>query len=169
MDRRAWIAVLSLSSLGGCNWVDGACWLKSDESSGSGAGGAPIVSNGGAFGDAPDPKPQSANDPPPPPECLQVPQGPCYEKCLSDYTDTSAKCGKIEIESQRLVCQESAYQAYKVCRDACEKAEDGCKKCKLQCDQEHDACHAKCKTSSCHAACNEAYGKCLKECGDCPH
>ena len=163
MDRRAWIAGLSLSFLGACNWVDGACWLKKDDNAGSGAGGSPIVPSGGSFGDAPGPKPQGAGDPqpgdpPPPPECLQVPQGKCYEKCLSDYTDTSEKCGKIESESQRLVCQESAYQAYKVCRAACLKAENDClDHCKDLCVDIWEGCYDKCKGNN---TCGE---KCMRE------
>lgn len=169
MDRRAWIAGLSLSLLGACNWVDGACWLKSEDNAGSGAGGAPIAPVGGGFGDAPDPTAQAAGDPPPPPECLQVPQGACFQKCLSDYEAAAGECGKIANDSQRSLCQQSAYTAYKTCRSACEQQQKQDKeRCKQACDTINDVCHEKCNnknpTPACHQKCNQDHADCLYDC-----
>lgn len=159
MDRRAWIAALSLSFLGACNWVDGACWLKSEDGAGSGVGGGPIAPVGGGFGDAPDSTPQAAGDPPPPPECLQVPQGACNQKCLSDYETAAAKCGEIESESQRTICQSSAYTAYKTCRSTCQQQQNDClDHCKDLCVDIWEGCYDKCGKSD-----NVCKEKCMRQ------
>lgn len=169
MKPQAWWVLLMVLVVGyGCQEV-GECWPISEDGQGAGVGGGPIVPGSGGYGNVP-PKPQSTTSPPPA-DCLIVPATACHQKCLDDYENTAVKCAKIQDEAQRKACDAAAHATYTKCREGCERAEaeKECKKCKLECDAEHDKCHAKCNTASCHAECNEAYGKCLKECGDCPH
>lgn len=167
MKSRFWMAVPLVFGASACNYTDGQCWPRSQDGPGSGAGGGVVVPGGGGYGDVP-PAPQDATEPPPA-DCLQVPQGPCYEKCLSVYQDNSDKCAGIEDAAQRDICQMAAYTAYKTCRDGCQRQENDCKeRCKKQCDKIHDRCHADCKkndpTSACHDRCNQEYAACLREC-----
>ena len=169
MKSRLWIAALALSFCGACTWVDGECWLRSEDGAGSGAGGGPIIPGGGGFGDDPAPTPQDAN-PPPPPECLQVPQGACFEKCLKVYQDNSDECAGIADESQRNVCQMAAYTAYKTCRDGCAMAESQWRK---WCEEQTEKCEENCRSlpdagerKKCWSDCNQKHGDCTKKCED---
>lgn len=169
MDRRSWIAGLFCSLLGACTWVDGECWLKSDDDKGSGAGGGPIVPGGGGFGDAPDPTPQAAGDPPPPPECVHAPSDACNQKCLTTYANNADKCDDIADEAQRKTCQVSAYTAYMACRNACDQQRKQDKeRCKQACDTINGVCHDKCNnkdpTPKCHEKCNQEHADCLYDC-----
>lgn len=158
---------LAAALLGACNYTEGECWLRSEQDGQPGAGGGPIVPGAGGYGSTP-PEPQSEDDPPIP-DCNITGDSPCNEKCLSKYEADAVGCTKIQDDAQRGACNGSAYAKYKSCRDNCAEQEGDCKKCKLDCDAEHDKCHAKCKTESCHAKCNDVYAKCIKECGACPH
>lgn len=137
MDTRPWILAIALIGCDACTWVDGACWLRSDDGAGTGTGGAVITSGGTGNGDAPSSEPQAAGDPPPPPECLQVPQGPCYQKCLADYESAAAACGKIANDAERSACQDAAYAAYNACRGRCKQQEDDHKD---KCVEMYDTC-----------------------------
>jgi hypothetical protein len=159
-------AILALT-LAACNYTEGQCWIDGEGDGNVGAGGRPVTPGWGGYGDIP-PKPQDVADPPPP-DCNVVKDTACNEKCLADYTAAAEKCTEINDAAQKRTCDENAYARYKSCRENCTKQENDCKKCKLECDAEHDRCHAKCKDAGCHAKCNEEYGKCLKQCGDCPH
>lgn len=169
MDRRAWIAGFFLSFLGACNWVDGACWLKSDDDKGSGAGGGPIAPSGGRFGDAPDPAPQAAGDPPPPPECVHAPSDACNQNCLTNYANNADKCDDIGDEAQRKACQASAYTAYMACRDRCTMIQSQWRKA---CEEQAEKCEADCRKKpkeergACWSKCNNEYGECTKRCKD---
>jgi hypothetical protein len=168
MKTRLWIALVAVSFFGACTWVDGACWLRSDEGGGTGQGGGSVIPGGGSYGDEPGPKPEDAN-PPPPPECLQVPQGACYQQCLKSYEDAAAECGKIADDSQRTACQTAAYKVYFACRESCQKQENDClEHCKDLCYQIMDKCKEDCKDDpiprECRGRCTTAYGECSKEC-----
>jgi hypothetical protein len=156
-----------------CNYTDGECWYygEGSENAGVGPGGGVIIPTGptgvGGYGEAPPKQPQDAANPPP--VCNIVSLSPCHDKCDEESGARAIECAKIQDEAQRRACQESSFEKYESCREDCERNNSDCKKCKLECDAEHDRCHAKCKDAACHAKCNNAYGKCLKECGDCPH
>jgi len=168
MRRMLRIAGVAICVLTACNYTEGQCWIDGESAGSVGAGGGPLVPGWGGFGDVP-PEPQGAGDPPPP-DCNIVKDTPCKEKCLADYVAAAEKCTELkDNEAQKRTCDEAAFARYSSCRDDCVKQENDCKKCKLDCDAEHDECHAQCKDAGCHAKCNEAYGKCLKQCGDCPH
>ena len=162
-----------------CNYDTGECFLREEE--GGGVGGGVIISSGaGGFGDVP-PKPQGAPAPVDP--CLQTAECVVTWKADSDVCKGQGKQGncttlyqgkhaslseaKEQCEKIYGVGNDSATQSCGPCQ--WETSTSDCKRCKLECDKEHDACHAKCSDSPCHAKCNDAYGKCLKECGDCPH
>ena len=170
MRDRLWIVVLVVAFCGACSWVDGECWLRSEDGAGSGAGGGPIIPGGGGFGDDPQPTPQDANNPPPPPECLQVPQGACFERCLKVYQENSDECAGIADESQRNVCQMAAYTAYKTCRDSCAMAESQWRK---WCEEQTEKCEENCRSlpdagerKKCWSDCNKKHGDCTKKCED---
>jgi len=170
MKNLACIAVIASSTFAACNYTEGQCYYLGEDGTGAGVGvgGGVIVTNGaGGFGNVP-PEPQGADDLPPP-DCNIVKDTPCKEKCLADYIAAAEKCTEIKDDAQERTCDENAFARYSSCRANCTQQESDCKKCKLDCDAEHDNCHAKCKDAGCHAACNEEYGKCLKQCGDCPH
>jgi hypothetical protein len=105
----------------------------------------------------------------PPPECFIAPQGPCNEKCYSDYVDASVACGKIADASQRRACQDGAYTTYKHCRESCSQADPWRK----QCEDEAEACESECAKlppddkkgrQKCWEGCNNDYAKCVKKC-----
>ncbi len=145
MKDRLWIAVLVVSFCGACTWVDGECWLRSEDGAGSGQGGGSIIPGGGGFGDEPSPTPQDANGPPPPPECLHVPDGACFQNCLKVYADNSAECDKVESESQRNVCLAAAYTAYRTCWGGCQQKKNDClDHCKDLCVEIWEGCDEKC-------------------------
>lgn len=139
MQSRLWIAVCGVSLAGACTRVDGECWLRSEDGAGDGVGGGPLVPGGGGFGDVP-PTPQDANDPPPPPECLQAPQGACYQKCLKVYETNFAKCGTIEDAVQRQFCQMAAYTAYRTCANGCRQKETSCTDMFVTCQEKGMPC-----------------------------
>lgn len=109
--------VIGTCLLSSCNTTVGECWVDGQESGSTGAGGQIITPGQGALGDVP-PKPQDASDPSPP-DCNIVPGTPCEEKCLKTYETNAIDCAKIESESQRRTCQESAYTAYRACLTQC--------------------------------------------------
>jgi hypothetical protein len=75
MMTRVWIAlllaVLLVFEASACTAIDGECWSRSENGTGSGAGGGPIVPNQGGYGDVA-PEPQGAGDSPSPPDCASV-------------------------------------------------------------------------------------------------
>lgn len=64
-------AVLAVFGLISCTEMDGQCWYKDEDGAGSGAGGQPILPGQGGYGDMP-PRPQTAGDSRPPPDCTSV-------------------------------------------------------------------------------------------------
>lgn len=98
------------------------------------------------------------------PICNIAAQGPCYERCQSEYDDAALQCGAIEIEVARKACQDDAHDAYKQCRAGC--AANPVEQCKKLCDKENEKCVAKCPKGDkgCMNDCNQQYGKCLKDC-----
>jgi len=161
-------AVLVCGFVVACNYDTGECYLRDE--GGAGVGGSIITPAGaGGFGDVP-PEPQDATEPPPP-ECLIVPDSPCNEKCLADYAEEAAKCGKIQNETQRRACQDVAYLGYKSCRVGCPEAEES--QCRKRCAEQAEACEAECRKlpeddkdarQKCWESCNNARAACIKKC-----
>ncbi|MFO0588371.1 MAG: hypothetical protein U0441_12555 [Polyangiaceae bacterium] len=158
------VTVGSLCLSAACTQTEGQCWHDDQAAGDIGAGGTSILTGAGGFGDVA-PKPQDVGDPMPP-DCETVPGTACDEKCLADYTATAEKCGRIEIEAQRRVCQESAYQAYKACRSICQQQGNDClDHCKDMCVDVWEGCDAKCKKDHvCKEKCMEALIACNKKC-----
>lgn len=48
----------------------------------------------------------------------------CEAKCQADYDAAALECAKIDVETQRKTCQDSAYQAYKQCMAGCASCTD---------------------------------------------
>jgi len=155
--------ILLACALASCNYDDGACYPR--DQGGNGVGGGVIVAAGaGGFGDVP-PDPQDATDPIPP-ECLDATESPCVNKCLADYVDEAAKCGKIENETERRACQDVAYLGYKSCGLNCTKKQNDClDHCKDLCVQIWEGCTDACgKDNVCKERCMRELQECLKEC-----
>lgn len=166
--RSWWMGVVAVSLLAACNKTVGECWPQAEEDGDFGAGGGLVITGGtGALGNGPARQAQGITYPEA--ECNIIGQGPCFDKCLADYDAAALRCAQIADDGQRRACQDGAHTAYKNCGQDCAKQQSDCKRCKLDCDAEHDKCHAKCKDANCHARCNDEYAKCLKRCGDCPH
>lgn len=94
---------------------------------------------------------------------------PCKEKCLTDYEEVAATCGKIAAEDVRRTCQDKAYEQYKSCRAKCTEKEGDClEHCKELCYQIMDKCKEDCKNDpnprECRSQCSNAYAECLREC-----
>lgn len=53
-----------------------------------------------------------------------APLSPCSAKCDTDDEAEAARCGKIENETERRTCQNTAHTGYSTCRDACAKADN---------------------------------------------
>jgi hypothetical protein len=156
-----WALAIAILLLTACNYDEGQCWLRSEDDGQGGVAGGPIVPTGaGGFGDVP-PKPQDATDPPPP-DCNIVADSPCNEKCLADYVEEAAKCGKMENEAQRKTCQDGAYAVYKGCRQNCQQSDN--EKCKKACEKVYNNCMDKCKDGKCRDECFNDYVECLREC-----
>ena len=147
-----------------CNTVDpGECWPNT--SGGFGGGGTiPIGAGVGATssGDFISPPPydplgdgDGANP------CIE-PQGPCEQKCLTDYENQAAGCGTIGDAAERRACQDGAYASYKSCRGTCSHQSD--EKCRQACDNTYNKCMDKCKDGACRDACFKNYTACLKKC-----
>ncbi len=99
----------------------------------------------------------------------RAPDSQCNEKCLADYEEEAAKCGKMESDDARRKCQEDAHGRYKNCRETCQKKDNDClEHCKELCDQIMDKCKEDCKKDQnpavCRSRCMDDYSKCLKEC-----
>ena len=75
MKTRTWLPIVLVSLLSACTYTDGQCWLRSDDSGGTGAGGGVIVPpyGGGDYGEVP-PTPQDAADSIPP-DCAEKMSG----------------------------------------------------------------------------------------------
>lgn len=164
MRSLPWIAVIAISSFTACNYTEGECYPRGQGGGNAGVGGSVVVPNGaGGFGDVP-PESQDATDPPPP-DCNIVPQSPCNEKCLADYVEAAAECGKLENETQRRACQDVAFLGYKSCRENCRQKEN------KECDDKYQDCinHG---PSSCRkeeagkSLCNRCWERC--NAGDSP-
>ncbi|MEZ4313935.1 MAG: hypothetical protein R3F14_38425 [Polyangiaceae bacterium] len=156
--------VLLCTSVVACQEV-GECWYETEGGQGAGVGGGPIGPGAGGFGEAP-PEPQSADEPLPP-DCQIVPQGACFEKCLSDYEEAAAVCGKMEDEAQRQACQDVAYAAYKSCRTQCTKQQNDClEHCKDLCYQLWEKCRDDCPKgdANCLSECTNKLADCNREC-----
>jgi hypothetical protein len=146
-----------------CNFDAGECHLRSEE--GAGAGGGVITPAGaGGFGDVP-PEPQDATDPPPP-ECNIVKDSVCNEKCLTDYENEAAICGKITDDAQRTTCNDSAHARYKSCRNNCTQKENDClDHCKDLCVEIWENCDAGCgKDHVCKEKCIQKLIACNEKC-----
>jgi hypothetical protein len=162
---------ITVGGFAACNYTEGECWYygEGSENAAAGPGGGVSIPTGpagvGGYGEGPPQPPPGA----PPPVCNIVSLGPCHDKCDAEDEARAIECAKIKDEAQRSACIYSSYEKLKSCQGDCERNSSDCRKCKLECDAEHDRCHAKCKDAACHAKCNDAYGKCIKECGDCPH
>jgi hypothetical protein len=124
---------ITISGVAACNYTDGECYPRGAGYGSEGVGGTTTVSGGaGGFGDVPL-KPQTTSGPPPP-ECNIATQSPCNEKCEADYESAAAGCANIAFQSQRITCQNDAYEAYKSCREACQREEN------QNCDQKYQIC-----------------------------
>ncbi|MEZ4298441.1 MAG: hypothetical protein R3B70_26050 [Polyangiaceae bacterium] len=157
--------VLLCTSVVACQEV-GECWYETEGGQGAGVGGGPIGPGAGGFGEAP-PEPQSADEPLPP-DCLIVPQGACFEKCLSDYEDAAAVCGKMEDETKRRACQDAAYATYKSCRGTCQNVYNACKD---KCDEKATEAHKLCEAmkdgpgkAKCRQVAEEQRANCYRDC-----
>lgn len=150
-----------------CNTVPAdECWVNTS----GGLGGAeqiPIGAGvGSSSGDFPASEPQAASGEPYNP-CIEQ-RSPCEQKCEDSQSAAGLECGKIEDVAQRVACQQSAYEAYKICRDLCQRSTGGdcLELCREKCDQEMEKCFKNCPKGdgNCMNECNQQYGRCLKEC-----
>jgi hypothetical protein len=160
------ILIATLSLLSACTQTEGQCWYDGPNNGNIGAGGGPIVSGGGGFGDAP-PKPQDAANPVPP-DCEMVPDTHCNEKCLADYESAAAKCGGIDDDGQRKTCQDAAFASYKSCRNYCQSTQGQWDdKCWDDYQDDNNAC-GKMKDgpekAKCRQVAGERYGDCKQKC-----
>jgi hypothetical protein len=101
-----------------------------------------------------------------------MPLAPCENKCQKDYEDMAANCGSLESAMDRQKCADSAYAAYKGCRETCQKtSDDDClKHCKEMCYDQMMECKDRCKKKkvkdrpACYNQCNQVHGRCVHEC-----
>lgn len=135
-----WLFMMLVAVILGCSEiVPGTCYQNPAGGAG-GAGYIPIADVGvaasGAYGTEPPKQPLEGDFDGPylPPDCYIVPATPCDEKCLSDYKDAAAECGKIENDAQRRTCQGSAHGSYQNCRVNCSQNSNG------TCDEKYQYC-----------------------------
>lgn len=150
--------------LGCSEVVPGTCYPNPAGGAG-GAGSIPTDPGVGASsGDFISPPPSGPLDYGGDPDPCIVPQSPCNEKCLADYANLAAECGKIADATQRRTCQDSAYARYKNCGESCPPQQLD-EKCRQACDRIYDDCMSKCKDGPWRDACFRDYSACLKKCG----
>jgi hypothetical protein len=130
--------IVAVFALAACNMTVGECWIEGQDGQGSGAGGGVIVPSQGGYGDVP-PEPQGAGEPQPP-DCNIVADTPCNEKCLKDYENAAAVCGKLANNSDRLTCQSAAQVAYTTCRNNCQQQEKTCTDMYVACEDKGWPC-----------------------------
>ena len=150
-------AIVVLST--GCGYVDGACWARSDDRQGSGAGGGPIVPGGvGGYGDS-YAEPQDVDpDRDMPDECwIEA----CHDKCDRLREEDLRGCQKIPAEKQD-GCRQRAKERVAECRRACD--DDPIERCKQGCDKIYNACMDRCKDGPCRDQCFKDYVNCLRDC-----
>jgi len=100
-----------------------------------------------------------------------VPLAPCEQKCQREYEDAAAVCGRMQDQAQKRACQDSAYAAYRSCRNNCQHQSNDClEHCKKKCDDADDECRDRCKRKpkkdrqNCYSECSNKNGKCLDDC-----
>ncbi|MEO7330219.1 MAG: hypothetical protein ABI193_16710 [Minicystis sp.] len=168
MRKFLWLMALVAPGFFACNYTVGECYPREQGSGSAGAEGPVIVQGGaGGFGDTP-PK-QTQDEPIPAPDCNIVSGSPCDEKCLSDYENAAAVCGRIQSDADRRTCQDGAYASYKSCRENCTSVNS----CRKTCEDLASACEELCRKlpegdklgrSKCWLACNVAFAACVKLC-----
>ncbi|MEO7327974.1 MAG: hypothetical protein ABI193_05315, partial [Minicystis sp.] len=95
MRKFLWLLALVVPGFSACNYTVGECYPREQGNGSAGAEGPVIVQSGaGGFGDAPPKQPQDDGRIPAP-DCNIVPGSPCEEKCLADYENVAAGCGRI--------------------------------------------------------------------------
>ncbi len=97
MKRIPWIIAIATTLLTSCNYDEGACWSRTEDDGQTGAGGGPIVTGGGGYGDTPEPKPQDTTDP--------ATMGGCGD----DEWSSIPACSQ-QYASDRLRCQKAKTQ-----------------------------------------------------------
>lgn len=128
MRRCLFVVLIGLAA---CNFDTGECYLRGDGTDGT--DGVIITPTGvGGYGSVP-PEPQSMDEPPPP-VCNIASQTPCEENCNSAYESDAIRCGRMENESQRTACNDSAHARYTSCREDCERAGHS------SCDEKYQDC-----------------------------
>lgn len=105
---------------------------------------------------------------PPPPAAAIVPDTPCNEKCLADYTAAAVKCTEFKNnEAAHNTCNDAAHERYLKCRSACQTLG----KCEEKCWDAHNEGMKKCdkvkdkvKKAKCKQAVMEQLATCLAKC-----
>lgn len=102
------------------------------------------------------------------------PSSGCEGKCLADYEAAAAKCGVMEDEGERRVCQGNAGVRYRSCLAGCPQGSGDAdvEACKRRCDGKATRAHRRCakmpegspERAKCRQAVEEQRATCQRDC-----